>query len=75
MNIRIFKKQSARPAVDKALRAEILHTQHQLQLARNHFEYVSDPLLVDCYIYEMNAAQLKYQFLLKRAKYQEEKLM
>ncbi|MDO4327292.1 MAG: YaaL family protein [bacterium] len=74
MNIRIFKKQPAGPAIDKALRAEILHTQSQLQLARNHFEYVSDPLLVDCYIYEMNAAQLKYQFLLKRAKNQEQRI-
>ena len=27
-----------------------------------------DPTLIDCYIYELNAAQLRYQFLIKRVK-------
>lgn len=39
--------------------------------AMNHFEHVVDPTLIDCYIYELKAAQLKYQFLLKRIKNQE----
>ena len=30
-----------------------------------------DPTLIDCYIYELKAAQLRYQFLLKRIKNQE----
>ncbi|MDO4295759.1 MAG: YaaL family protein [bacterium] len=71
MDIRIFKRRMLAPAVDKKLKAEIQATQRQLQLARNHFEEVLDPLLVDCYIYEINAAQLRYQFLLRRAKIQE----
>lgn len=39
--------------------------------AMNHFEHVVDPTLIDCYIYELKAAQLRYQFLLKRIKNQE----
>lgn len=50
------------------LRAEIDRTQHSIESARNHFEQVVDPTLIDCYIYELNAAQLRYQFLLRRFK-------
>jgi len=39
--------------------------------AQNQFEQVVDPTLVDCYIYELNAAQLRYQFLLRRLKKRE----
>ena len=36
--------------------------------AQNQFEHVIDPTLIDCYIYELNAAQLRYQFLLRNLK-------
>ena len=36
--------------------------------AQNQFEHVVDPTLIDCYIYELNAAQLRYQFLLRSLK-------
>ena len=39
--------------------------------AQNQFELVVDPTLIDCYIYELNAAQLRYQFLLRNLKMQE----
>lgn len=52
----------------KELRAEIERTRSLIDSARNHFEQVTDPTLIDCYIYEMNAAQLRYQFLLRRFK-------
>ena len=45
-----------------------------IDLAINHFEQVVDPTLIDCYIYELKAAQLRYQFLLKHIK-NEEKLV
>lgn len=54
------------------LRAEIEQTRNTLESARNHFEQVVDPTLIDCYIYEVNAAQLRYQFLLRRFKLLEE---
>lgn len=54
------------------LKAEIERTKHSIESARNHFEQVVDPTLIDCYIYELNAAQLRYQFLLRRFKLLEE---
>lgn len=54
------------------LRAEIDRTRTTIESARNHFEQVVDPTLIDCYIYELNAAQLRYQFLLRRFKVLEE---
>ena len=49
------------------LRAEIEDTRHAIETARNHLE----PSLIDCYIYEWNAAQLRYQFLLRKFKSRE----
>lgn len=53
------------------LRIEIERTQCAIDSARNHFEQAVDPTLIDCYIYELNAAQLRYQFLLRKFKSQE----
>lgn len=39
--------------------------------AQSQFEQVIDPTLIDCYIYELNAAQLRYQFLLRSFKKRE----
>ncbi|GHU64532.1 hypothetical protein FACS189418_9070 [Clostridia bacterium] len=52
----------------KKLLSEIEEVKSALDLARNNFEQVLDPELIDCYIYELNAAQLRYQSLLKTAK-------
>ena len=53
------------------LRAEIERTQCTMETVQNLFEQVTDPMLIDCYIYELNAAQLRYQFLLRSIKEQE----
>ena len=50
------------------LRDEIDQTREKIDAARNHFEQAVDPTMIDCYIYEINAAQLRYQFLLRRFK-------
>lgn len=50
------------------LKAEIDRTRHRLESVRNQFEEVVDPTLIDCYIYELKAVQLQYQFLLRRFK-------
>lgn len=47
---------------------ELKRTQGALDLAQLNFEQVKDPALVDCYIYELKAAQMRYQFLLRRVK-------
>lgn len=62
------KRQTKLSAEHKKLIAEIDRTKHSIESARNHFEQVVDPTLIDCYIYELNAAQLRYQFLLRRFK-------
>ena len=51
----------------QALRAEIEQTRHSIDSARNHFEQVVDPTLIDCYIYEVNAVMKRYKYLLEQA--------
>ena len=50
------------------LKAAIDRTRHRMESVRNQFEEVVDPTLIDCYIYELKAVQLRYQFLLRRFK-------
>ncbi|QHQ60253.1 DUF2508 family protein [Anaerocolumna sedimenticola] len=51
-----------------ALLGEIEKTKLALESAYSNFENVIDPDLIDCYIYEVNAIQKRYKFLLKQAK-------
>lgn len=67
----LFKKAAIRSEEDRFLRWEIERSKTAIDAARNHFEQVVDPTLIDCYIYELNAAQLRYQFLLRRIKSRE----
>ena len=39
-----------------------------IESAYSNFENVSDPDLIDSYIYEVNAMQKRYKFLLRQAK-------
>lgn len=50
------------------LKKQIEASKLAMSSAQNQFEHVVDPTLIDCYIYELNAAQLRYQFLLKSLK-------
>ena len=50
------------------LQMQIENTKHTIDSVRNHFEQEVDPTLIDCCIYELNAAQLRYQFLLRQFK-------
>lgn len=61
------KHQPAFMDYDELLR-QIDQTKEEIDTARNHFEQALDPTLIDCYIYEINAAQLRYQFLLRHFK-------
>ena len=45
------------------LKAEIHQTQHKMESLLNQFDQVTDPPLIDCCIYELNAVWLRYQFL------------
>lgn len=50
------------------LRDSVLHdlevTRYQLESAYLGFDYVTDPDLIDSYIYEVNALQKRYKYLL-----------
>lgn len=47
---------------------EINQTKLALEAAYSQFEYVVDPDLIDSCIYELNAIQNRYKYLLKQAK-------
>ena len=51
---------------------DIERTLWALETAQNHFEQATESSLIDCYIYEWNAAQLRYQFLLRKFKNMED---
>ena len=53
------------------LKKQIEASKLAMSSAQNQFEHVVDPTLIDCYIYELIAAQLRYQFLLKNLKNKE----
>lgn len=59
---------------DEALIIEINKTKLALDSAYSNFENAIDPDLIDCYIYEVNAVQKRYKFLLKQAKEMDAKL-
>ncbi len=40
----------------------------ELEVATQNFSYVTDPLLVDVYTYQIKAAQAKYRYLLQKAR-------
>lgn len=49
------------------LLADIEKTQHSLEIAYSGFDNVTDPDLIDCYIYEIDSALKRYRFLLQQA--------
>ena len=51
-----------------ALLSDLEKTKRALEIAYSGFDNVTEPDLIDCYIYEVNAMQLKYKFLLRRLK-------
>lgn len=42
-------------------------TKFELDTAYRGFDYVIDPDLIDCYIYDINATLKRYKFLLEQA--------
>ncbi len=47
---------------------EIEYLKLSLETANSNFENVSDPDLIDSYIYEMNAISFRYKYLLRQMK-------
>lgn len=64
--MRLFAKK--RPPKDNYLINEINKTKVAMEAAYSNFQNVVDPDLIDSCIYELNAVQNRYKFLLKQAK-------
>lgn len=52
----------------KMILDDINRTRQALEIAYIKFQYVSDPDLIDCYIYEINSADHRYKYLMNEMK-------
>lgn len=71
MGIVLFGIVKNTPAPDTGYRLlldDLNRTKNDLDFAYANFQNVVEPDLIDAYIYEVNAMQLKYKFLLRRLK-------
>lgn len=77
--MKLFFQKSSKAAEENAYR-QVTYNQlvedmeaarHALDNAYSNFENVVDPDLIDSWIFEMNAMQKRYKFLLKRIKQME----
>lgn len=64
--MRLFMKK--RTPKDNYLINEINKTKIAMEAAYSNFQNVVDPDLIDSCIYELNAVQNRYKFLIKQAK-------
>lgn len=64
----LFQKTLPKDTANEELRREIERVKIQMENAHYNFQNAMDPDLIDCYIFESNAAWKKYRFLLKQAK-------
>lgn len=64
----LFHKAPPKDAIDEELLEEINRVKRQMENAHYNFQNAMDPDLIDCYIFESNAAWKKYRFLLRQAK-------
>ena len=61
----IKKKEEKEVKKELFLKKALLEAQRNLQDAYTGLANVKDPDLIDCYIYEVNAANLRYQVILR----------
>lgn len=64
----LFKKKIQRSREQELLYCQIQMTKTALDTAYSNFENAVEPELIDCYIYEVNAIQQRYKYLLKKVK-------
>lgn len=64
----LFQKPLPKDRKNEELLREIEQVKRQMETAYYNFQNAMDPDLIDCYIFESNAAWKKYRFLLKQAK-------
>lgn len=64
----LFQKPLPKDTSADELYEEIKRVKMQMENAHYNFQNAMDPDLIDCYIFESNAAWKKYRFLLRQAK-------
>ena len=67
----ILKKKKAKNDVSdnkRQLVEELRETKNAMDTAYANLSYVVEPELIDCCIYELNAIQLRYKFILSQVK-------
>ncbi len=64
----LFKHETQIDEDYQSLLDNLNQTKNSLDLAYQNFENATDPELIDSYIYEVNAIQMRYKFLLCRLK-------
>ncbi len=62
-----FSKSSHVEKEDNSILSDIAKTRYALETAYAGFDNATDPDLIDCYIYEVNAIQKRYKYLLQEA--------
>lgn len=62
-NRTVTEKEIAR----NALLSDLEKTKRALEIAYSGFDNVTEPDLIDCYIYEVNAIMKRYKFLMAQA--------
>ena len=62
-----IKRKSMKELRKEQLLEDIRKTKLALDTAHSNFDNAVDPDLIDCCIYELNATQKRYAFLLKQA--------
>ncbi len=64
----LFKKHGPDDSELDDLLRSLSRTQREIDQAYNHFNFASDPDLVESYVYEITALQCRYNYLLRRVK-------
>ena len=64
----LFQKPIPKDTINKELLEELKRVKRQMENADYNFQNAMDPDLIDCYIFESNAAWKRYRFLLKQVK-------
>lgn len=62
------KKQLPHSTAYSLLLDDLEKARYDLALAYDNFQNAMDPDMIDCCIYQVNALQMRYKFLLTRAK-------
>ena len=62
------KKKSPATYDEKYLLQELMMTKKAMYTAYSNLDNVTDPDLIDCYIYQLNSEQKRYNYLLAKAK-------